>query len=65
MLEDQFEAQRTELEASNKKADKYHQWLKEERRRSHSLAVENKELKAPWVWNCVQYTLSSVNFGSP
>ena len=46
VLEDQFDAQRTELEASKKQADKYHRWFNEERRRSYSLVVENKKLKA-------------------
>ena len=46
VLEDQFHAQRMELEASKKQADKYHRWLKEERRCYYSLAVENKKLKA-------------------
>ena len=46
VLEDQFDAQRTELGASKKQANKYHRWFNEERRRSHSLAVENKKLKA-------------------
>ena len=31
---------------AEKQADKYHRRLKEERRRSHSLAIENKALKA-------------------
>ena len=46
VLEDQFEAQRMTLEASMKQADKYHRRLKEEHRRCHSLAVENRDLKA-------------------
>ena len=46
VLEDQFDAQRTDLEASKKQADEYHRRFNEERRRSHSLAVEDKKLKA-------------------
>ena len=45
VLEDQFEGQRMALEALVKQADKYHRRLKE-RRHCHSLAVENRELKA-------------------
>ena len=46
VLENQVEAQRMELEAWKKQADKYYRRLKKECRLSHFTAMENKKLKA-------------------